>query len=150
MSAPLPSNVRAFVVIICHCLRVGRLSLIFSRTVSGITRIQGTCGARLIQDNNRCSFGIVPPGSANDRDFSDVNTEGATIKISTTPCVSGQICPGTVCGRITRPSTTGYDYTVTCASPITGTYLSIQLPGTGRILQLANVQINVDANSPTC
>lgn len=108
-----------------------------------------TCGGRLINGNTGCSFGIVAPGSANDREFS-LPTQGATIRVSTTPCVSGQPCPGTVCGRITRPSTTGWDYAVTCATPISGSYVSIQLPGTRRIVQLANVIVNQDTASPTC
>jgi hypothetical protein len=107
------------------------------------------CGARLFNGNTACNFGIVPAGSGNDREWNQT-TQGATIRVSTTPCVTGQPCPGTVCGRLTRPSTTGWDYTVTCASSIGGNYVSIQLPGTRRILQLANVAVNQDAQAPSC
>jgi hypothetical protein len=112
--------------------------------------LQDNCGARTFIDGAGCPFGLVTAGDANDIDYSNATSQGATIRISTTACTSEATCPGTICGRITHPSSTSFSYLVTCSTPLTGTYLSIQLPGTGRILQLANVQINVDASSPTC
>mmetsp|Transcript_139772 Transcript_139772/g.197947 ORF Transcript_139772/g.197947 Transcript_139772/m.197947 type:complete len:724 (-) Transcript_139772:126-2297(-) len=109
----------------------------------------GACGARLFQGNNGCNFGIVPPGSANDRAF-DGPTEGATIRVSNTPCTAGQTCPGTLCGRITRPSTTGLSYLVNCTAGTSGSYVTVQLPGNGRILQLGNVIVNQVTTLPTC
>jgi hypothetical protein len=108
------------------------------------------CAARTFQGSVACSFGTVPVGSPADRNY-DAANEGATIRVSTTACVAGAgICPGTICGRINRPSATGYDYTVTCATPITGSFVSIQLPGSRRIQQVANVIVNRDVTQPTC
>mmetsp|Transcript_16366 Transcript_16366/g.42491 ORF Transcript_16366/g.42491 Transcript_16366/m.42491 type:complete len:726 (-) Transcript_16366:181-2358(-) len=117
-------------------------------TVS-IRNRQDNCGARLFRGDPACAFGIVAAGSGNDRDF-DGPTEGTTIRVGNTPCTGTNICPGVICGRITRPSTSGWDYTVTCSTPLTGSYISVQLPGTRRILQLANVAITQDTSQPTC
>lgn len=49
---------------------------------------------------------------------------------------------GTICGLIFRPQTGGTSvasYTLNCPSPITGTYVSVQQPGPGRVLSLSQV-----------
>lgn len=113
-----------------------------------ITMRQDACGARSFTQHPGCRFAQVYPGTANDVDF-DGDNEGTTVKISNQPCTDGQICPGTMCGRIVRPGMS-FTYTVQCPQPISGEYINIQLPGGRRILQLANVVVARDIFSPTC
>eukprot|EP00038_Savillea_parva_P031288 m.84596 g.84596 ORF g.84596 m.84596 type:complete len:720 (-) comp9600_c1_seq1:230-2389(-) len=107
------------------------------------------CGARLFNGITACQFNVVYPGSQYDREF-NATTQGATISVSNTSCSGSNTCPGTLCNRLTRPSTTGNSYTVQCQTPVWGQYVNIQLPGNRRILQLANVQVNRVTSQPTC
>eukprot|EP00041_Stephanoeca_diplocostata_P011721 m.193866 g.193866 ORF g.193866 m.193866 type:complete len:729 (+) comp18642_c1_seq1:136-2322(+) len=128
-----------------------QLELDNTETVSSVivTIRPDQCGGRSFINAPACPFGLVPPGSPADRDYSAAD-EGTIIKISTSACVNGQICPGTVCGSIVRPSSTNFTYTVTCTQPIQGTFVNIQVPGARRILQLADVVVKRSTTNPTC
>eukprot|EP00038_Savillea_parva_P005973 m.160945 g.160945 ORF g.160945 m.160945 type:complete len:740 (+) comp12009_c0_seq1:35-2254(+) len=123
-----------------------------------ITNRPDRCGSRLYNPGNntvpQCLFDIPVAGSQYDRDYNS-SIQGATVKVSNTPCNTtvtaagvAQICPGTVCGRITRPSTTGRVQSVTCPAGTTGTYVNVQLPGARRILQIADLKVNQDTTTP--
>eukprot|EP00041_Stephanoeca_diplocostata_P021782 m.513972 g.513972 ORF g.513972 m.513972 type:complete len:755 (+) comp21911_c1_seq3:85-2349(+) len=147
--ARTPGNVNGFT----HTVGGGQanpwwqLQLDASESVSSVVVAlrRGPCGARSFQSNRACNFNPanVPAGVNNqfDRDF-NASDEGAIVRVATAPCVAGEICPGTICGLIFRPQTGGTtvaSYTITCPSPIQGTYVSVQLPGASRVLSLSQV-----------
>lgn len=124
-----------------------------AETVSrvSISNRPDACGSRLFNGNRGCPFAFAVPGGAADRDF-DGPGEGATIRVSDTPCPGdGTDCPGTVCGRLVRPSYTSHTYVVECNQSISGRYVSIQLPSLAdRILQIADIKVYRDSTQPQC
>ena len=112
-----------------------------------------TCAARLFQTCagrtycGGCNWAFAPPGTNQDREF-DGESEGAIIRISDQPCTNGD-CPGQECGRITRPGAASHQYQVRCATPLTGRYVSLQLPGR-RLLQIAELNPHRDTTQPQC
>lgn len=69
----------------------------------------------------------------------DAADQGVTIGVSDTPC-SGDVCGGTVCGRITRSLLSSHTYTMYCHGA-RGSYVYIQLPGANRVLAMREVEV---------
>ncbi|KAK3270188.1 hypothetical protein CYMTET_21403, partial [Cymbomonas tetramitiformis] len=68
----------------------------------------------------------------------DGDQQGAVVGVSTQPCV-GDVCYGTICGKITRSSATQI-YTVDCEGAY-GSYVYVMLPGSRRFLELYEMTV---------
>jgi hypothetical protein len=102
----------------------------------------GGCANRLFYGNsNDVCESSNPSGNYNDE-----TSQGATIRVSNSPC-SGDNCPGTICGRITQ-SNSAQAYTITCPTGTTGQYVIILLPGNNRMLGIKEMDIFEITNPP--
>jgi hypothetical protein len=93
----------------------------------------GGCASRLFSGSG-CSSSN-PSGN-----YNNAATQGATTRVSNSPC-SGDNCPGTICGRITKSSGTAQTYTTTCTPGTTDQYVSIMLPGNNRMLHIKEMDV---------
>jgi hypothetical protein len=93
----------------------------------------GGCASRLFSGSGCTSSN--PSGNYNNE-----ATQGATIRVSDSPC-SGDNCPGTICGRITKSTGSAQAYAITCPKGTQGKYVSIQLPGNNRVLHIKEMDI---------
>lgn len=98
------------------------------------------CGARTFQQTTAC------PALTNGGIYNGPN-QGAIFRVSNTSCMPGQVCPGTMCFFLTTHDSDN-TYSITCEEPVAGTFLSLQLPGTGRMLNFLQIE-NIQVLSPT-
>lgn len=97
------------------------------------------------------SFILKNRGGYNSRIWlGDATGNGFIVRVSDTTC-AGEICPGTVCYKHLQPTNPGFAgnaLQITCDSPTVGKYMSIQLPGNTRTLNLDGISNLIQSTSP--
>lgn len=101
----------------------------------------GSCASRIFQGTGCGNLGGAAP-------YNGAN-EGAVVRVAQAEC-DGEICPGVVCGLVDTPRSDQV-YTIVCPKGgIVGDRVSLLLPGDGRVLNIAEVQVYGDAAMREC
>lgn len=92
------------------------------------------CASRIFL-GTECAWEYNPrPGT-----FDDDTSQGADFYLGDASC-SGNVCPGTRCGRLETPKTSGdHWYDLTCSGD--GRYVAMMLPGANRILNVMEIEV---------
>ena len=99
-----------------------------------IKSVVDSCASRLFAHGGECEWQM------SSSKFEGSN-EGATVGISQNPCVLGKGCSGIVCGRLQQANEFG-NYEVDCKGQF-GRYIWIFLPGSCRVLSIAEISVEV-------
>lgn len=99
------------------------------------------------------SFVLINRGTGNFRlwrtDSGDTGS-GFVVRVSSDSCTN-ETCPGTVCYAHTETTDPGFannEFVISCATPTAARYMSIQLPGSSRILNLDGIRNLMQSTGP--